>query len=102
MLVAVSFALAASEAVADRRSSYQLKRWEAYAMLHKKVEFTDLLHEIFFICTCIQSCSVKYMLMNGTDQLLQLFLQFKSLSQIPIRYLMNGGVNRDMGIGVLA
>ncbi|KAL1823958.1 hypothetical protein ACET3Z_010736 [Daucus carota] len=37
LLVAVSFALAASEAVADRRSSYQLKRWEAYAMLHKKV-----------------------------------------------------------------
>lgn len=43
LLVAVSFALAASEAVADRRSSYQLKRWEAYAMLHKKVEFTHFM-----------------------------------------------------------
>lgn len=38
LLVAVSFALAASEAVADRRSSYQLKRWEAYARLFKKVD----------------------------------------------------------------
>ena len=37
MIVAVSFSLEASEAVAERRSSYQLKRWEAYARLHKKV-----------------------------------------------------------------
>lgn len=36
LLVAVSFGLAASEAVADRRSS-QTKRWEAYASLYKKV-----------------------------------------------------------------
>ncbi|KAM0917027.1 hypothetical protein ACQ4PT_009772 [Festuca glaucescens] len=37
LLVAVRFTLEASEDVADRRSSFQLKRWEAYAMLHKKV-----------------------------------------------------------------
>ncbi|XP_022748476.1 uncharacterized protein LOC111298042 [Durio zibethinus] len=37
LLVAVSFGLAASEAVANRRSSFQIKRWEAYARLYKKV-----------------------------------------------------------------
>ncbi|WJX60128.1 GTP diphosphokinase [Trifolium repens] len=37
LLVAVSFGLAASEAVADRRSFFQNKRWEAYARLYKKV-----------------------------------------------------------------
>ncbi|GJM86529.1 hypothetical protein PR202_ga02397 [Eleusine coracana subsp. coracana] len=37
LLVAVSFSLEASEAVAERRSSFQFKRWEAYARLHKKV-----------------------------------------------------------------
>ncbi|XP_027913091.1 uncharacterized protein LOC114173072 isoform X2 [Vigna unguiculata] len=36
LLVAVSFGLAASEAVADRRS-FHVKRWEAYARLFKKV-----------------------------------------------------------------
>lgn len=42
LLVAVSFGLAASEAVADRRSSFQIKRWEAYARLYKKVELLYL------------------------------------------------------------
>lgn len=37
LLVAASFVLAASEAVADRRSSSQRKRWEAYARLYKRV-----------------------------------------------------------------
>lgn len=37
LLVAVSFGLGASEAVAERRTSFQLKRWEAYARLYKKV-----------------------------------------------------------------
>ncbi|KAM1021127.1 hypothetical protein ACFX13_043016 [Malus domestica] len=37
LIVAVSFGLAASEAVADRKSSFQIKRWEAYARLYKKV-----------------------------------------------------------------
>ncbi|KAK7253123.1 hypothetical protein RIF29_37569 [Crotalaria pallida] len=36
LLVAVSFGLAASEAVADRRS-FKIKRWESYARLYKKV-----------------------------------------------------------------
>lgn len=39
LLVAVSFGLAASEVVADRRPSFQIKCWEAYARLYKKVEF---------------------------------------------------------------
>jgi hypothetical protein len=38
LLVAVRFTLEASEDVADRRSSFQLERWEAYARLHKKVD----------------------------------------------------------------
>eukprot|EP01018_Ginkgo_biloba_P027927 Gb_38498 [translate_table: standard] len=37
LLVAVSFALAACEAVAAGRSGNQRKRWEAYAKLYKKV-----------------------------------------------------------------
>ncbi|XP_004511440.1 uncharacterized protein [Cicer arietinum] len=37
LLVAVSFELSASKAVADRRSFFQIKRWEAYAQLFKKV-----------------------------------------------------------------
>ncbi|KAH9783970.1 GTP diphosphokinase [Citrus sinensis] len=36
LLVAVSFGLAASEVVADRRPSFQIKCWEAYARLYKK------------------------------------------------------------------
>jgi hypothetical protein len=46
LLVAVSFGLAASEAVADRRSSFQIKQWEAYARLYKKVE---LLHFLYLL-----------------------------------------------------
>lgn len=37
LLVAFSFGVTTSEAVANRRSSYQLQRWEAYARLYKKV-----------------------------------------------------------------
>ncbi|KAM5557901.1 hypothetical protein ABKV19_024969 [Rosa sericea] len=37
LLVAVSFELEASEAVADRKYSFQKQRWEAYARLYKKV-----------------------------------------------------------------
>ncbi|KAJ8650556.1 hypothetical protein MRB53_003579 [Persea americana] len=37
LLVAVSFGLGASEAVAERRSSFRVKRWEVYARLYKKV-----------------------------------------------------------------
>lgn len=36
--MAVSFGLEASEAVAERRSYFQTKRWEAYARLYKKVQ----------------------------------------------------------------
>jgi hypothetical protein len=43
LIVAVSFSLEASEAVAELRSSFQLKRWEAYARLHKKVNVIAVL-----------------------------------------------------------
>jgi len=43
LIVAVSFSLEASEAVAELRSSFQLKRWEAYARLHKKVNVIAIL-----------------------------------------------------------
>jgi hypothetical protein len=48
LIVAVSFSLEASEAVAVRRSSFQLKRWEAYARLHKKVYAIAIL--LLLIC----------------------------------------------------
>jgi hypothetical protein len=38
LLVAVSFALHAREAVAAGRSGNQRKRWETYACLYKKVQ----------------------------------------------------------------
>ncbi|KAL9267676.1 putative GTP diphosphokinase RSH2, chloroplastic [Drosera capensis] len=37
LLVAVNFGSVASEAVAERRTTLQLKRWEAYARFYKKV-----------------------------------------------------------------
>ncbi|XP_038700537.1 uncharacterized protein LOC119997522 isoform X2 [Tripterygium wilfordii] len=37
LLVAVNFGQEASEAVADRRSYFEIKRWEAYAKLYKRV-----------------------------------------------------------------
>lgn len=46
LLVAVSFVLSASEAVAVRRSSSQIKRWEAYAQLYRKVEFITYVYRI--------------------------------------------------------
>ncbi|KAK4776715.1 hypothetical protein SAY86_005403 [Trapa natans] len=56
LLVAVSFGLAASEAVADRTSSFQTKRWEAYARLYKKVSdewWCEPGHGDW--CTCLES-----------------------------------------------
>lgn len=44
LLVAVSFGQAASVAVAERRSPYQIKRWEAYADLFKKVVISVIIH----------------------------------------------------------
>lgn len=45
LLVAVSFGLGASEAVAERRSSFRVKRWEVYARLYKKVDFYFLVSQ---------------------------------------------------------
>ena len=50
MLVAVRFTLEASEDVAERRSSFQLKRWEAYARLHKKVNLLMIILLIDSAC----------------------------------------------------
>ena len=55
LLVAASFVLAASEAVADRRPSSQRKRWEAYARLYKKVSdewWCEAGHGDW--CTCLE------------------------------------------------
>jgi hypothetical protein len=49
LLAAVSFSLEASEAVAERRSSFQFKRWEAYASLHKVNAIAILLFSIVVI-----------------------------------------------------
>ncbi len=42
LLVAVSFALHAREAVAAGRSGNQRKRWETYACLYKKVQAASI------------------------------------------------------------
>ncbi|KVH89234.1 hypothetical protein Ccrd_008780 [Cynara cardunculus var. scolymus] len=60
LLVAASFVLAASEAVADRRSSSQRKWWEAYGRLYKKVEYMRQL----FACQII----FRYKMNGGVNQ----------------------------------
>ncbi|RYR10280.1 hypothetical protein Ahy_B05g078755 isoform B [Arachis hypogaea] len=80
LLVAVSFGLAASEAVADRRSSFQIKRWEAYAQLYKKVS-----NEWWFEpghgdwCTCLEKYTLcrdgMYHKQDQFGRLLPTFIQ---------------------------
>ncbi|MED6218088.1 hypothetical protein PIB30_023803 [Stylosanthes scabra] len=80
LLVAVSFGLAASEAVADRRSSFQTKRWEAYAQLYKKVS-----NEWWFEpghgdwCTCLEKYTLcrdgMYHKQDQFGRLLPTFIQ---------------------------
>nr|XP_043631889.1 uncharacterized protein LOC122603286 [Erigeron canadensis] len=84
LLVAVSFVLAASEAVADRRSS-QRKRWEAYARLYKKVS-----DEWWFEpghgdwCTCLEKYTLCrdgiYHKQDQFQRLLPTFIQVIDLS----------------------
>lgn len=80
LLVAVSFGLAASEAVADRRYSFQIKRWEAYAQLYKKVS-----NEWWFEpghgdwCTCLEKYTLcrdgMYHKQDQFGRLLPTFIQ---------------------------
>ncbi|KAJ4842139.1 hypothetical protein Tsubulata_024256 [Turnera subulata] len=80
LLVAVSFGLAASEAVADRRSSFQIKRWEAYGRLYKKVSeewWCEPGHGDW--CTCLEKYVLcrdgMYHKQDQFERLLQTFIQ---------------------------
>nr|XP_016513112.1 PREDICTED: uncharacterized protein LOC107830146 [Nicotiana tabacum] len=86
LLVAVSFGLAASEAVADRRSSSQTKRWEAYASLYKKVS-----DEWWFEpghgdwCTCLEKYTLcqdgMYHKQDQFQRMLPTFIQIIELTE---------------------
>ncbi|KDP21786.1 hypothetical protein JCGZ_00573 [Jatropha curcas] len=86
LLVAVSFGLAASEAVADRRSPFQIKRWEAYARLYKKVS-----DEWWFEpghgdwCTCLEKYTLcrdgMYHKQDQFERLLPTFIQVIDLTK---------------------
>ncbi|XP_075484126.1 uncharacterized protein LOC142524186 isoform X3 [Primulina tabacum] len=86
LLVAVSFGQAASEAVAERRSSYQIKRWETYANLYKKVS-----DEWWFEpghgdwCTCLEKYTLCrdgiYHKKDQFQRLLPTFIQVIELTE---------------------
>lgn len=86
LLVAVSFGLGASEAVADRRSSFQIKRWEAYACLYKKVS-----DQWWFApghgdwCTCLEKYTLcrdgMYHKQDQFQRLLPTFIQVIDLTE---------------------
>ncbi|KAA8533486.1 hypothetical protein F0562_031080 [Nyssa sinensis] len=80
LLVAVSFGLEASEAVANRRSSFQIKRWEAYARLYKKVSddwWCEPGHGDW--CTCLEKYALcrdgMYHKQDQFQRLLPTFIQ---------------------------
>ncbi|XP_062119799.1 uncharacterized protein LOC133834261 isoform X1 [Humulus lupulus] len=86
LLVAVSFGLAASEAVADRRSSSQMRRWEAYARLFKKVTdewWCEPGHGDW--CTCLEKYTLSrdgmYHKQDQFGRLLPTFLQVIDLTE---------------------
>ncbi|KAM0000583.1 putative GTP diphosphokinase, Guanosine-3',5'-bis(diphosphate) 3'-diphosphatase [Helianthus debilis subsp. tardiflorus] len=86
MLVASSFVLSASEAVADRRSSSQRKRWEAYARLYKKVSdewWCEPGHGDW--CTCLEKYTLCrdgiYHKQDQFQRLLPTFIQVIDLSE---------------------
>ncbi|KAL9240220.1 hypothetical protein vseg_014465 [Gypsophila vaccaria] len=86
LLVAVSFGLTASEVVADRKTSFQIKRWEAYARLYKKV-----IDEGWFEsghgdwCTCLEKYTLcrdgLYHKQDQFDRLLPTFIQVIDLTE---------------------
>ncbi|XP_077234872.1 uncharacterized protein LOC143877037 isoform X2 [Tasmannia lanceolata] len=85
LLVAVSFELGASEAVAERRS-LQIKRWEAYARLYKKVS-----DQWWFApghgdwCTCLEKYTLcrdgMYHKEDQFQRLLPTFIQVIDLTE---------------------
>lgn len=86
LLVAVSFGLATSEAVADRRTSFQIKRWEAYARLYKKVSdegWFEPGHGDW--CTCLERYTLCrdgiYHKQDQFDRLLPTFIQIIDLKE---------------------
>ncbi|XP_057774100.1 uncharacterized protein LOC130993284 isoform X2 [Salvia miltiorrhiza] len=86
LLVAVSFGLAASTAVAERRSPYQIKRWEAYADLFKKVSdqwWCAPGHGDW--CTCLEKYTLCrdgiYHKQDQFERLLPTFLQVIELTE---------------------
>ncbi|XP_004235275.1 uncharacterized protein [Solanum lycopersicum] len=86
LLVAVSFGLAASEAVADRRSSSQMKRWEAFARLYKKVSdewWCEPGHGDW--CTCLEKYTLcqdgMYHKQDQFERLLPTFIQIIELTE---------------------
>ncbi|KAK4835441.1 hypothetical protein QYF36_009705 [Acer negundo] len=86
LLVAVSFGLAASEVVADRRSSFQIKRWEAYARLYKKVSdewWCEPGHGDW--CTFLEKYTLcrdgMYHKQDQFDRLLPTFIQITHLTE---------------------
>ncbi|KAH7538415.1 hypothetical protein FEM48_Zijuj03G0197000 [Ziziphus jujuba var. spinosa] len=85
LLVAVSFVLPASESVADRRSSFQMKRWEAYARLYKKVSdewWCEPGHGDW--CTCLEKYTLcrdgMYHKQDQFGRLLPTFIQVIDLT----------------------
>ncbi|XP_058086952.1 uncharacterized protein LOC131234015 isoform X2 [Magnolia sinica] len=86
LLVAVSFGLGASEAVVDRRSFFQIKRWEAYAKLYKKVS-----DQWWFApghgdwCTCLEKYTLCrdgiYHKQDQFQRLLPTFIQVIDLTE---------------------
>ncbi|XP_048236290.1 uncharacterized protein LOC8283073 isoform X2 [Ricinus communis] len=86
LLVAVGFGLAASEAVADRRSSFPRKRWEAYARLYKKVSdewWCEPGHGDW--CTCLEKYTLcrdgMYHKQDQFERLLPTFIQVIDLTE---------------------
>ncbi|KAK1409073.1 hypothetical protein QVD17_35597 [Tagetes erecta] len=86
VLVAASFLVPVSEAVSDRRSSSQRKRWEAYARLYKKVSdewWCEPGHGDW--CTCLEKYTLCrdgiYHKQDQFERLLPTFIQVIDLSE---------------------
>ncbi|KAI4320102.1 hypothetical protein MLD38_033615 [Melastoma candidum] len=86
LLVAVSFGLAASEAVAERRSYFHTKQWEAYAKLYKKVSdewWCQPGHGDW--CTCLEKYTLcqdgMYHKAYQFERLLPTFIQIIELTE---------------------